>query len=304
MRRLPKTAVLWASPICTELSPAGGRRRQTAQLDLLEEAGHVAKNGLDRTRATFWDVVRATELHRYKVVLIENVVEAASWELFDVWIAAMTKLGYNHQFASVSSAHIGDDANPHAPQWRDRLYVTYLDNCSRSGGPAALVIVKGCCTYQAHQVAKISAASGIPSHATHRHAGSVSARLIARYVAPNRAAARTPCRRIPPWASRSPLERPPASQVRLQRPKTTEKVSGNIGTNIGSHRFGPVMRLTGSRSSVNASAAISGGPSSSIARRVASERSAPFCTCAAVPSIRWLSMSSRTRARWSLRTCK
>src|SRR5207248_2809483 len=28
MRRLPRTDVLWASPICTELSPAGGRRRK------------------------------------------------------------------------------------------------------------------------------------------------------------------------------------------------------------------------------------------------------------------------------------
>jgi hypothetical protein len=58
--------------------------------------------------------VRATEVHRYKVVLIENVVEAASWELFDIWLAAMDKLGCNHQFVSVSSAHIGDETNPQA----------------------------------------------------------------------------------------------------------------------------------------------------------------------------------------------
>ena len=127
MRRMPHTDVLWASPICTELSPAGGTRRRTAQLSLLEPEGHVPKAALDRTRATFWDVVRATEVHRYKIILIENVVEAASWELFDIWLAAMDKMGYNHQFISVSSAHIGDDANPHAPQWRDRLYIVYLD---------------------------------------------------------------------------------------------------------------------------------------------------------------------------------
>jgi DNA (cytosine-5)-methyltransferase 1 len=125
MRRLPRTDVLWASPICTELSPAGGRRRNTAQLSLLEEAGHVPTKALDRTRATFWDVVRATEVHRYKVILIENVVEAASWELFDIWLSAMDKLGYHHQFVSVSSAHVGDETNPHAPQWRDRLYIVF-----------------------------------------------------------------------------------------------------------------------------------------------------------------------------------
>jgi DNA (cytosine-5)-methyltransferase 1 len=84
-----------------------------------------ARLGGGITTTTFWDVVRATEVHRYKIVLIENVVEAASWELFDIWLAAMDKLGYNHQFISVSSAHIGDDTNPHAPQWRDRLYIFF-----------------------------------------------------------------------------------------------------------------------------------------------------------------------------------
>ena len=53
-----------------------GRRKHSAQLSLLEPAGHVPTAALDRTRATFWDVVRATEVHRYKVVLVENVVEA------------------------------------------------------------------------------------------------------------------------------------------------------------------------------------------------------------------------------------
>jgi DNA (cytosine-5)-methyltransferase 1 len=57
--------------------------------------------------------------------VIENVVEAAEWELFDVWLTAMDTLGYNHQFISVSSAHIGGDTNPHAPQWRDRLYILF-----------------------------------------------------------------------------------------------------------------------------------------------------------------------------------
>ena len=133
MRRLPDSDVLWASPICTELSPAGGRRRRyTNQLSLLEPLGHIPNAALDRTRATFWDVIRATEVHRYKVVITENVVEAASWELFDIWLSAMDTLGYRHQFVSVSSAHIGDQSNPHAPQWRDRLYIVYLDCSNRA----------------------------------------------------------------------------------------------------------------------------------------------------------------------------
>ncbi|WP_131814473.1 DNA cytosine methyltransferase, partial [Mycolicibacterium fortuitum] len=126
MRRMPKTDILWASPICTELSPAGGTAAPRTQMSLfLEDEGHVPSAGRDRTRATFWDVVRATEVHRYDMVFVENVVEAARWELFDVWLTAMDTLGYSHQFVSVSSAHIGDDTNPFAPQWRDRMYFLF-----------------------------------------------------------------------------------------------------------------------------------------------------------------------------------
>jgi len=129
MRRLPRTDVLWASPICTEISPAGGRRRSKGirgQGSLLEEYGYVSPSAFDRTRATAFDVIRATEVHRYSAVLIENVVEfATDWELFDWWLAGMTKLGYNHQIVCVSSAHVGDEGNAHAPQWRDRLYIVF-----------------------------------------------------------------------------------------------------------------------------------------------------------------------------------
>lgn len=124
MRRLPSTDVLWASPICTEMSPAGGRRRGRGQLDLLEQ-GPVAQAGFEKTRATFMDVIRAAELHRYAAVVVENIVDVATdWELFDWWVSGMKLLGYNCQFTSVSSAHIGGAGNPPAPQWRDRLYLT------------------------------------------------------------------------------------------------------------------------------------------------------------------------------------
>ena len=125
MRSLPRTDVLWASPICTEISPAGGRRRISSDIPLdLEIEGHVPKAGLERTRATFWDVIRAAEVHRYRAVIVENVVEAAwHWVLFDEWVRCMRKLGYTEQIVCVSSAHIGDESNLPAPQWRDRLYV-------------------------------------------------------------------------------------------------------------------------------------------------------------------------------------
>jgi len=131
MRRLPRTDILWASPICTEISPAGGRKKSRGQMDLLAELnedGYVAPAALDRTRATFHDVIRATEVHRYKAILVENVTNVASdWELFDWWVQGMCQLrpGYNVQYVSVSSAHIGGPGNPHAPQWRDRLYLVF-----------------------------------------------------------------------------------------------------------------------------------------------------------------------------------
>ena len=125
MRRLPKTDILWASPICTEISPAGGRRRTKGQLSLLEY-GSVPDAAWERTRATAYDVIRATEVHRYAAVLCENVVEfAADWELFDWWRTGMEKLGYNSQVVSVSSAHVGGPGNAHAPQWRDRIYIVF-----------------------------------------------------------------------------------------------------------------------------------------------------------------------------------
>jgi DNA (cytosine-5)-methyltransferase 1 len=130
MRKLPSTDVLWASPICTEISPAGRKRRRTPQqLDLLAQ-GPVEAAAFERTRATFHDVIRAAEVHRYAVVLVENVVDVATdWELFPWWVSGMKILGYTVQYVSVSSAHIGSETNPHAPQWRDRLYIV----CTREG---------------------------------------------------------------------------------------------------------------------------------------------------------------------------
>jgi DNA (cytosine-5)-methyltransferase 1 len=133
MRRLPKTDILWASPICTEMSPAGGRRRTRGQMALeLEEFGSVPAAAWERTRATAYDVIRATEVHRYKAILCENVVEfAVDWELFDWWRKGMEMLGYNSQIVSASSAHIGGDDNDPAPQWRDRIYIVFTRPASR-----------------------------------------------------------------------------------------------------------------------------------------------------------------------------
>lgn len=123
VRYLPKSDLLWASPICTELSPAGGRKRRRAdQTDLWQEHGHVPSEAFERTRVTFWEVLRSAEVHNHPAVLVENVVEAADWHLLPTWLHGWETLGYNVQIICVSAAHVGDESNPHAPQWRDRMY--------------------------------------------------------------------------------------------------------------------------------------------------------------------------------------
>jgi DNA (cytosine-5)-methyltransferase 1 len=131
MRRLPRTRFLWASVICTEGSPAGGKRKKRGgdggQLSLIEEQGHVEAAGWERTRATALDVIRATEVHNYDAVIVENVVEfAVDWPLFDWWVHGMTILGYDYRVVCVNSAHVGGENNPFAPQWRDQIYVLFL----------------------------------------------------------------------------------------------------------------------------------------------------------------------------------
>lgn len=127
-RRLPSTTGLWASVICWEVSPAGGRKhRPRGQLELLEY-GSVPDKAFEATRATALDVITATEVHRYDVVVVENVVDfVAKWELFPWWLQGMHLLGYTSEILSVSSAHIGDQqGNDPAAQWRNRVYIRFL----------------------------------------------------------------------------------------------------------------------------------------------------------------------------------
>lgn len=123
MRRMPRADMAWLSPECTWHSPAGGRKRVRAELDLFDD--YVPDAAGERSRATMWDVVRAAEAKQFKVVIVENVVEVTSWPLFDSWLGAMTALGYSHQIVCVTAAHVGGELNPYAPQWRDRIYFVF-----------------------------------------------------------------------------------------------------------------------------------------------------------------------------------
>jgi DNA (cytosine-5)-methyltransferase 1 len=121
-RRVPTTDLLWASPECTNHSQAKGVRRQR-QPDLFGET--LPAEAAERSRATMWDVPRFAEHHAYRAVVVENVVDAAKWVMWDAWLMAMRSLGYRHQLVSLNSMHAPAAAAPRAPQSRDRLYVVF-----------------------------------------------------------------------------------------------------------------------------------------------------------------------------------
>ncbi|WP_280471840.1 DNA cytosine methyltransferase [Nocardia cyriacigeorgica] len=122
-RRYPRTDLLWASPECTNHSVARARPRNIdATPDLF---GDILPNeAAERSRATMWDVVRFAEHHRYRAVVVENVVDAAKWVLFDAWMTAMRSLGYAHRVVFLNSMHAHATGAP-APQSRDRMYVVF-----------------------------------------------------------------------------------------------------------------------------------------------------------------------------------
>jgi DNA (cytosine-5)-methyltransferase 1 len=124
-RRYPSTDILITSPECTNHSLAKGKPRRYYEQDLF------GNNQLDpseeRSRATMWDVPRFAEYHDYRMIVVENVVDAARWRLWDSWLHAMHALGYEHQVIYFNSMF----AWP-TPQSRDRIYTIFW----KRGNPA------------------------------------------------------------------------------------------------------------------------------------------------------------------------
>lgn len=126
-RYFPRTDVLWASPECTNHSIAKGVKRQRAMNEALFELDGtrpLIDEAANRSRATMWDVPRFAEHHRYKAIVIENVVDAAKWVMFPAWLQAMELLGYRHQIVWLNSMHAQVGGMP-APQSRDRMYIVF-----------------------------------------------------------------------------------------------------------------------------------------------------------------------------------
>lgn len=152
----PRTDILWASPECTNHSIAKGVKRQQRQNEALFELDGtkpLADEAANRSRATMWDVPRFAEHHRYKAIIVENVVDAAKWIMFPAWLQAMELLGYRHEMVWLNSMHAQQGGLP-APQSRDRMYIVFWrsdvaskqnprPNLSRWTSPAALCAEHG-----------------------------------------------------------------------------------------------------------------------------------------------------------------
>ena len=121
-RYIGHSDILWASPECTNHSVAKGRKRVTNQPDMFGDA--LPDEAADRSRATMWDVPRFAEVHHYRAIITENVVDAAKWVMFDAWLMAMKSLGYEHRIQYLNSMHAQHGGLP-APQSRDRMHVLF-----------------------------------------------------------------------------------------------------------------------------------------------------------------------------------
>lgn len=126
-RYFPSTDVLWASPECTNHSIAKGVKRLRAMNESLFELDGtrpLEDAAANRSRATMWDVPRFAEVHKYRAIVIENVVDAYRWIMFPAWLQAMELLGYRHEIVWLNSMHAQAAGLP-APQSRDRMYVVF-----------------------------------------------------------------------------------------------------------------------------------------------------------------------------------
>ncbi|MFZ4569724.1 MAG: DNA cytosine methyltransferase [Bacteroidales bacterium] len=123
-RRYHSTDILITSPECTNHSLAKGVKRAKAQIDLFNCG--LLDPAADRSRATMWDVPRFAEYHNYNLIIVENVVDAREWIMFDAWLQAMHLLGYKHKCVYLNSMF----CHP-TPQSRDRMYIVFWKKGNR-----------------------------------------------------------------------------------------------------------------------------------------------------------------------------
>ncbi len=86
-RNFPETDILWASPECTKWSIANSKARALSVEmggdpslfdDVPDELVTTDEDEISRSRLLMFDVLRFVEYHRYRAVIVENVVDIAT----------------------------------------------------------------------------------------------------------------------------------------------------------------------------------------------------------------------------------
>ena len=124
-RFFPRTDVLWASPECTKWSQAAGRApRPAIEEGLFEDP--LSDDAATRSRLLMFDVLKFAEHHRYRAMIVENVVDVATKAEYRTawreWRRQLRNLGYEFRVVSLNSMHAQALGMP-APQSRDRIYI-------------------------------------------------------------------------------------------------------------------------------------------------------------------------------------
>ncbi|HEY3559720.1 MAG TPA: DNA cytosine methyltransferase [Kribbella sp.] len=132
-RFFPKTDILWASPECTKWSQANGKALPAIEEGLFEDP--LSDEATDRSRLLMFDVLKFAEYHRYRAMIIENVVDIATQAKYRLawaeWRRRLINLKYKFRVVSLNSMHAQAFGSP-APQSRDRIYIV----CWPNGDPA------------------------------------------------------------------------------------------------------------------------------------------------------------------------
>lgn len=120
----PRTDILWASPECKKWSQANGSKMPAIDEGLFEDP--LSDDVKQRSRLLMFDVLRFIEHHRYRLVIVENVVDIATQAKYRtawvVWRQELRALGYAFRVLSLNSMH-ASLYGPPAPQSRDRIYI-------------------------------------------------------------------------------------------------------------------------------------------------------------------------------------
>ena len=111
-RTFRRTDVLWASPSCVWHARSGGRKQPPIEVELLRQD----EGSIDR--ATAFAVTQAAEVHRYPVIITENVPEFMNWGRDDAgntgvmyrwWLEGLRIQNYRAQILLLDAAVVGDD---------------------------------------------------------------------------------------------------------------------------------------------------------------------------------------------------